>query len=110
MPPQQDAGRERDILLAPNEYAYVQDLTKGTIDLNVGPTKVSLSNTERLIEYDSNFKRFVPLEERVARDDEEHTSCVQQFVLASSSQYIVLENPTKDEAKYVCGSNQPVEL
>ena len=41
--------RERDILVAPNEYAYVQDLTKGHIILYVGPTKISLSNTERMI-------------------------------------------------------------
>jgi len=39
--------RERDILVASNEYAYVQDLTKGDIVLYVGPTKISLSNTER---------------------------------------------------------------
>jgi hypothetical protein len=100
-----DTGRERDILLAPNEYAYVQDLTKGTIDLNVGPTKVSLSNTERLIEYDSGVRKYVPLEDKVG-----HFTGVQQFVQASSSQYVVLENPTKDEAKYTKGSNQPVEL
>lgn len=37
--------RERDMLVASNEYAYVQDLTKGDIVLYVGPTKISLSNT-----------------------------------------------------------------
>jgi len=40
--------RERDILVAPNEHAYVQDLTKGDIVLYVGPTTISLSNTERI--------------------------------------------------------------
>ena len=33
--------RERDILVAPHEFAYVQDLTKGDIVLYVGPTKIS---------------------------------------------------------------------
>mgnify|MGYP003580706310 CR=1 FL=1 len=41
--------RERDILVAANEFAYVQDLTKGDIVLYVGPTKISLSNTERVL-------------------------------------------------------------
>lgn len=39
--------RERDILVAPNEYAYVQDLTKGDIVLYVGPTKERISTTSR---------------------------------------------------------------
>ena len=82
--------RERDILVASNEFAYVQDLTKGDIVLYVGPTKISLSNTERLVELKS--ERFVP----VRTDD---TSLgVHSFVTASSAQYIVLENPTKDAA------------
>jgi major vault protein len=38
--------RERDILVASNEFAYVQDLTKGDIVLYVGPTKISLSNRD----------------------------------------------------------------
>lgn len=50
--------RERDILVASNEYAYVQDLTKGDIVLYVGPTKISLSNTERLVEL--KHDRFAP--------------------------------------------------
>jgi hypothetical protein len=37
--PERDV-RERDILVAPNKYAYVQDLTKGDIVLYVGPTKI----------------------------------------------------------------------
>ena len=50
--------RERDILVAANEFAYVQDLTKGDIVLYVGPTKISLSNTERLVEL--RGERFAP--------------------------------------------------
>jgi|GEM_PF-3508640 len=87
----QDSGR--DILLAHNEYSYVQDLTKGTIDLSVGPTKISLSNTERLVDYNPETQRFFPTD-----------SGVKPFVFASSSQYIVLENPAKEEVKYVKGS------
>ncbi|MBW2529079.1 MAG: hypothetical protein JRI23_33185 [Deltaproteobacteria bacterium] len=79
--------RERDILVAPHEFAYVQDLTKGDIVLYVGPTKISLSNTERLVNYVDG--RFVP----VRGDDP--TAGVHRFVAATSSQYIVLENPPR---------------
>lgn len=94
--------RERDILVASNEYAYVQDLTKGDIVLYVGPTKISLSNTERLV--DLREGRFVPL-----RGDD--GGGVNAFVTASSSQYIVLENPPKDAGvRPVKGNNSATEL
>lgn len=94
--------RERDILVASNEYAYVQDLTKGDIVLYVGPTKISLSNTERLVEL--RQERFVP----VRSDD---GTGVAPFVVASSAQYVVLENPAKDTAaKPVKGNNSAIEL
>ena len=94
--------RERDILVASNEYAYVQDLTKGDIVLYVGPTKISLSNTERLVDYQHG--RFVPI-----RADE--GGAVATFVTATSSQYIVLENPPKDpNVKPTKGNNSAVEL
>lgn len=95
--------RERDILIASNEYAYVQDLTKGDIVLYVGPTKISLSNTERLVDFKN--ERFLPVR------GEEGASGVCPFVSASSTQYVVLENPAKDPAmKPVKGSNSAIEL
>lgn len=95
--------RERDILVAPNEYAYVQDLTKGDISLYVGPTKISLSNTERLVEYYEG--RFVTVR------GEEGNIGVKPCVMAASSQYIILENPPKDaNAKPAKGANYSIEL
>ncbi len=94
--------RERDILVAANEYAYVQDLTKGDIVLYVGPTKISLSNTERLVDY--RYGRFVA----VKPDD---GGGVNAFVSAASSQYILLDNPTKDPTlKPIKGNNSAVDL
>ena len=95
--------RERDILVAANEYAYVQDLTKGDIVLYVGPTKISLSNTERIVELRGD--RFVP----VRADDASFG--VSAFITASSAQYIVLENPAKEgQQKPIRGSNAASEL
>jgi hypothetical protein len=99
---ERDSVRERDILVASNEYAYVQDLTKGDIVLYVGPTKISLSNTERLVELKAD--RFIPM-----RGDDGNG--VQAFVTASSAQYVALENPAKDATvKPVKGNNSAVEL
>ncbi len=96
-------ARERDILVAANEYAYVQDLTKGDIVLYVGPTKISLSNTERIVEL--RGARFIP----VRADDPSFG--VNGFLTATSSQYIVLENPARDpSARPLRGSNGSVEL
>ena len=95
--------RERDIILSPNEYSYVQDTTKGDIVLYVGPTKISLSNTERMVEFKGG--RFVTIR------FEDGGSGVYQFIVASSSQYIILENPAKDPTnKYSKGSNSSIEL
>lgn len=95
--------RERDILVASNEYAYVQDLTKGDIVLYVGPTKISLSNTERLVEFRND--RFVPVR------GEDGGIGVSPFISATSAQYVVLENPAKDPAaRPVKGSNSSIEL
>jgi regulator of protease activity HflC (stomatin/prohibitin superfamily) len=95
--------RERDILVASNEFAYVQDLTKGDIVLYVGPTKISLSNTERLVDF--RHGRFLPVRA------EDGGLGVSPFVAASSSQYIVLENPTKDPTgRPVKGNNSAAEL
>jgi major vault protein len=95
--------RERDILVAPNEYAYVQDLTKGDIVLYVGPTKISLSNTERMIVLrDGHFEP--------VRGDEAGLG-VHRFVEAASSQYIILENPPQDlQARPVKGANSGIPL
>lgn len=95
--------RERDILVAPNEYAYVQDLTKGDIVLYVGPTKISLSNTERMITLEGG--RFVPV-----RGDEAGLG-VCRWVAASSSEYVILENPTVEgAAPPIKGANSAAPL
>lgn len=95
--------RERDILVAPNEYAYVQDLTKGDIVLYVGPTKISLSNTERMIVLREGH--FEPV-----RGDEAGLG-VHRFAEATSSQYIILENPPQDlQARPVKGASSSIPL
>ena len=47
-----DRGRERDLVLAPNEFAFILDETKGNINVYVGPHKTSLANTDGPVVFD----------------------------------------------------------
>jgi len=79
--------RERDMILAPNEYLYVSDETKGIIDVFVGPTKQSLSGTDQPVIFDESTKRFKRVELKEA---------IQTVKTAPEGWYIVLKNPAKD--------------
>jgi major vault protein len=79
-----DTNRARDLVLAPNEYAYISDETKGNINVYVGPYKTSLANTDKPVVFDAYEKRFVQsnLEESIS-----------VFTIAPEGWYIVLKNP-----------------
>ena len=81
-------GRERDLVLAPNEYAFILDETKGNVIAYVGPHKTSMANTDRPVIFDEKNRRF-----KKANLDE----AIKQFPFAEESWYIVLENPAKAE-------------
>ena len=50
--------RERDLVLNPNEFAYVLDKTKGLISCVVGSYKMSLSTSDALVIFNEKTKRF----------------------------------------------------
>jgi len=79
--------RERDLVLAPNEYAFILDETKGHVIAYVGPFKTSLANTDRPVIFEEATRRFkrCSLEEAIV-----------QFPFAEEGWYIVLENPAKE--------------
>jgi len=81
-------GRERDLILAPNEYAYILDETKGNVINYVGPHKTSLANTDQPVIFNEQTKRF------------EHCNleqAVQNFAISPEGWYLVLKNPAKDQ-------------
>ena len=80
-------GRERDLVLAPNEYAYILDETKGQVVAYVGPHKTSLANTDRPVVLDLQTRRFVRcvLEEAIT-----------PFPFAEEGWYVVVENPARE--------------
>ncbi len=79
--------RERELVLAPNEFAWVLDTTKGHINCYAGPNKTSLAQTDQLVTFDEVSKRFIHAEIATA---------VQLFATAPENWYLVLKNPAVD--------------
>jgi major vault protein len=86
--------RERELVLAPNEFAYILDTTKGLIACYVGPNKTSLAQTDQPVWLNPETGRFEPAELAQA---------VTLFVTAASNAYVVLDNPAKDDSHPRCG-------
>lgn len=83
-------ARERELVLAPNEYAYVLDTTKGHINCYVGPNKTSLAQTDQPVIFDDITKRFTHADDLA--------TAVQLFATAPANWYLVLKNPAQDNA------------
>ena len=91
----------RDLVLRPNEFAYILDSTKGLINIACGPYKVSLSNSDFVCTFDEESKRFV------------NTSMeqgIQKFVVAPNGWYIQLKNPAGEKHPTVGTLNSLPEL
>jgi len=82
-----DLQRERDLVLNPNEYAYVLDKTKGLISCVVGSSKMSLSNSDALVVFNEETKRF---------EEANFDTAITTFVAVPENWYVALKNPTVD--------------
>lgn len=82
--------RERELVLAPNEFAYVLDTTKGHINCYVGPHKTSLAQTDQPVVLDEITKRFV--------GSDDLAQAIQVFSTAPANWYLVLKNPAVDQS------------
>ena len=62
-----ERATKRDLVLAPSEYAYMQDVTKGVIKTYTGPTVINPTAQERPVVFNATTKLFEPcsLEEAV---------------------------------------------
>lgn len=90
--------RETDLVLNPNEYAFVLDKTKGLISCVVGSYKMSLSTSDELVRFNQNTKRFEQCDSRVA---------ITTFTSAPENWYVQLKNPAGDYKHPTTGtSNQ----
>lgn len=88
-------SRERDLVLAPNEYAFISDQTKGNINVYVGPFKTSLANTDQPVFFDARSKRF----ERCSLEES-----TRLFAVAPEGWYVVLKNPPREGEQPASGT------
>ena len=78
-------GRQSDLVLAVNEYAFVLNKSTGVIQSHVGPRVVTVSQQEALVIFDSKTKRFV--------ETNDYNRAKQLFTSAPEGWYVVLKNP-----------------
>jgi len=77
-------SRRGDMVLAPNEYAFISDGTDGRVAVIVGPKKEGMTDTDQPVYFDERKKRFVPCALNEAK---------QTWATAPEGWYIVLKNP-----------------
>lgn len=80
-----DRNSKRDLVLAPSEYAYMQDVTKGIVKTYTGPTVINPTAQERPVKFDPATKMFDPCTLEQA---------VQQIAIAPEGYYLILKNPS----------------
>ncbi|MCC6999633.1 MAG: hypothetical protein IT370_33820 [Deltaproteobacteria bacterium] len=90
--------QKRDLVLAPSEYAYMQDVTKGIIKTYTGPTVINPTAQERPVLFNTQKKRFegCTLEQ-----------AVQQSPIAPEGYYLVVKNPSVKGDHPVAGGVYP---
>ena len=81
-------SRSKDLILAPNQFCFIQNKTTGSIKTYTGPTTSTISQQEALVIFDSKSKQFV----EVSNFDQAR----QLFVAAPENWYVILKNPAKD--------------
>ena len=94
-------SRQKDIVLAPNEYTFVLSKTNGVIKTHTGPMTMTISAQESLVVFDSKSKQFIEVAdiEKAKR----------LFCSPPEGWYVVLKNPAKDNMHPDSGkaSNSP---
>jgi major vault protein len=79
------SDENREIVLAPGEYAYMQDLTKGSVKTFVGPCVINQTAQEKPVVYQARngtFRKVEKLEEAVRKSP-----------VAVEGYYLILKNP-----------------
>ena len=83
-----DNQSQRDIVLSPNEYVFVQNNTNGVIKTYTGPMTVTISTQDSLVRFNEKSKQFESCNN--AREAK------QLFVLPPENWYAIVKNPTEN--------------
>lgn len=81
-----ESSIQKDLVLSINEYSYVLDETKGHVSCLVGPTKMSLSQSDKLVRFNSKTKSFEACSYSEAKS---------LFTTAPENWYVILKNPVE---------------
>ena len=82
------AARQKDIVLAVNEFCHVISKTNGAIKTYTGPITMTISAQEALVVFNPKSKQF--------EETQDFNKAKQIFVSAPEGWYVVLKNPTTD--------------
>lgn len=80
--------RQKDLVLAPNEFCFLQSKTNGVIKTHTGPIMMTISQQEALVVFDTKSKQF--------REVQNFDQAKQLFVSAPENWYVILKNPTEN--------------
>lgn len=80
--------RQRDLVLATNEFCFIQSKTNGQIKTYTGPIMVTISQQESMVVFNQRTKRF--------EETSDFEKARQLFTSAPEGWYAVLKNPAKD--------------
>lgn len=80
--------QSKDLVLAPNEFCFIQNKTSGAIKTYTGPTTSTISQQEALVIFDTKSKQF--------KEVSNFESAKQLFVSAPENWYIILKNPAEN--------------
>src|SRR5271166_6972527 len=99
----------QQLVLAQNQHAFIQDATKGSVQVYAGPYSLGLSPNDKPVVYDNVKDEFVAAPNMAA--------AIEQNPLVPEGHYLVLENPSFKETGGVAtlhipnaGSNGQVTL
>ena len=81
--------RQKDLVLAVNEFCFLQNKTNGAIKTYTGPIMLTISQQESLVVFNSKTKQF--------EETSDFNKAKQLFVSAPESWYVVLKNPANDD-------------
>ena len=94
-------NRQRDLVLAVNEFCFLQSKTNGAIKTYTGPITMTISAQEALVVFNPKTKQF--------EETQDFNKAKQLFTSAPEGWYVVLKNPTADNNHPEAGkaSNSP---
>ena len=95
-------GRQSDLVLAVNEFAFVLNKSSGIIKSHVGPIVVTISQQEALVIFDAKTKKFI--------ETSDYTRAKQLFTSAPEGWYAVLKNPADVHPEAGKANNTPSSL